>query len=190
MLLAPTTTPPLPITTHPQVWDVRRLADTASGRKPSAACCLSELHHTKSSQGAVWAPDGTGRLLSVSFDDTLKIWGQPGAAAAAAVPTAAGFTGKGMQQLRSIKHDNNTGRWVIPFRPTWWGCGAVVVGDMKRGVAVFDAGTGSRVGLVATEALTAIPSRLAAWGAVEGGSEGSRPMLAAATSSGRVHVFR
>lgn len=80
---------------------------------------------------------------------------------------------------------------MVPFRPAWWGSSALLVGDMKRGVAAFDAGTGARLGLLADEALTAIPSRLAAWGAPGGGGgEGGRAMLAAATSSGRVHVFR
>jgi hypothetical protein len=60
---------------------------------------------------------------------------------------------------------------------------------MKRGVAAFDAATGARLGLLAAEHLTAIPSRLAAWPGAAGGGQG-RPMLAAATSSGRVHVFR
>jgi hypothetical protein len=184
-----------------QVWDVRRLAGTASGRKPLAVSTLSALRHPKSSQSATWAPDGSGRLLSVSFDDTLRVWGAKDAAAAASpqrkagkggAPAAAALpTGRGMDQLVSMKHDNQTGRWVIPFRPSWWGGGAVIVGDMKRGVAVFDAATGARVGLkTAPEVMTAIPSRLAAWGAGAGGDQVGRPMLAAATNSGRVHVFR
>jgi hypothetical protein len=60
---------------------------------------------------------------------------------------------------------------------------------MKRGVAAFDASSGARLGLLSGDALTAIPSRLAAWGGGPGQGEG-RPMLAAATSSGRVHIFR
>ncbi|KAI8466908.1 MAG: WD40-repeat-containing domain protein [Monoraphidium minutum] len=155
-----------------RVWDVRALH---GGGRPAP---LSALKHDKSSQGAAWAPGGCGRLLSVSFDDTLRVWG------------AKGGGGKGMQQLLRSRHNNNTGRWVIPFRPAWWGGSAYAVGDMKRGVAVFDAATGAQAGLMAGEALTAIPSRLAAWLPGEGGAEGGAPMLAAATSSGRVHIFR
>lgn len=79
-------------------------------------------------------------------------------------------------------------RWVLPFRPAWFGDDTLLVGDMTRGVAAFDAASGARRGLLRADGLTAIPSRLAAWAG--GGGEGGRAMLAAATNSGRVHVFR
>lgn len=161
-----------------KVWDARRLA--GGGKRPAP---LSALRHAKSSQGAAWAPDGGGRLLSVSFDDTLKVWGSPG-------DKASPEPGKGMAQLLSVRHNNNTGRWVIPFRPAWWGSDVLLVGDMRRGVAAFDASTGAPRALLSSDALTAIPSRLAAWRPGAGGAEGGRAMLAAATSSGRVHIFR
>lgn len=162
-----------------KVWDVRRLLGGESGKK---AAPLSTLQHSKSSQGAVWAPDGSGRLLSISFDDTLRVWG----------PRSGGKggreqeVGKAMEQQLSVEHNNNTGRWVIPFRPAWWGADCIITGDMKRGVAAFDAANGQVVGLLAADGLTAIPSRLAVWN----GEGGGKPMLAAATSSGRVHIFR
>lgn len=81
----------------------------------------------------------------------------------------------------SIKHNNNTGRWVMPFRPAWAPAGdAVCVGHLKRGVSVFR-DSGAAVGVLSAEPLTAIPSRLAMH---------SQGLLAAATSSGRVHIFR
>lgn len=89
-----------------------------------------------------------------------------------------------MLQL-SIRHNNNTGRWVVPFRPAWSPAGdAVVVGDLKRGVALFDSSSGKQLALLQAEALTAIPSRMAL--------HPSRQVkvLAAATSSGRVHIWR
>ncbi len=80
-----------------------------------------------------------------------------------------------------IKHNNNTGRWVMPFRPAWSPAGdAVCVGDLKRGVSVLN-DSGAALGVLQAEALTAIPSRLAMH---------SCGLLAAATSSGRVHIFR
>lgn len=71
----------------------------------------------------------------------------------------------------------------MPFRPTWAPAGdAVCVGDLKRGVAVFKDSGGPAVGVLqAPEALTAIPSRVAMH------PDG---LMAAATSSGRVHIFR
>lgn len=69
----------------------------------------------------------------------------------------------------------------MPFRPAWSPAGdAVCVGDLKRGVAVFR-DTGAAMGVLSGEALTAIPSRLAMH---------SAGLMAAATSSGRVHIFR
>jgi hypothetical protein len=87
-----------------------------------------------------------------------------------------------------MKHNNNTGRWIMPFRPAWAPAGvdAVAVGDMRRGVQLFQMTTGASLGLLTSpDALTAIPSRLAM--AITGGGG---VMLAAATSSGRVHIFR
>lgn len=85
---------------------------------------------------------------------------------------------------RVIKHNNNTGRWVVPFRPVWSPAGdAVLTGDMKRGVALFDAASGAQKCLLASDYLTAIPSRLALHPA-------GLPVMAAATSSGRVHIWR
>lgn len=89
-----------------------------------------------------------------------------------------------------MKHNNNTGRWVMPFRPAWAPAGvdAVAVGDMRRGVQLFQPSTGASLGLLTSpDALTAIPSRLA-MATTPGGGGGL--MLAAATSSGRVHIFR
>ena len=89
-----------------------------------------------------------------------------------------------------VKHNNNTGRWVTPFRPCWSPSGdGFLVGDMKRGVALFDAATGKQLGLKTAEGLmTAIPSRFAVHPA--GAVDGSKALFAAATSSGRVHVWR
>lgn len=55
---------------------------------------------------------------------------------------------------------------------------------------MFDATSGRQHGLLKADALTAIPSRFAAWGAAPGGSERGPAMLAASTNSGRVHIFR
>jgi hypothetical protein len=89
-----------------------------------------------------------------------------------------------------VKHNNNTGRWVTPFRPCWSPNGdGFLVGDMKRGVALFDANSGKQLGLKTAEGLmTAIPSRFAVHPV--GSVEGSKALFAAATSSGRVHLWR
>jgi WD40 repeat protein len=56
------------------VWDVRQLAQTSSSSKPKACKPVASGQHFKSSQGAYWEPGGGRRVLSISFDDTLRIW--------------------------------------------------------------------------------------------------------------------
>ncbi len=93
--------------------------------------------------------------------------------------------GKGdtLTQLHSLPHDNRTGRWVLPFRAVWTANGdGVVVGNMQRNVDVFDAGTGKRVKQLNSEFMTAIPSRNCL--------HPQLPILAAATASGRVHLYQ
>ena len=62
---------------------------------------------------------GSQRVLSTSRDDTLRVWDAK----------------QDMQQLASMKHYNNTGRWVVPFRAVWGPASdTVICGSMKRTV--------------------------------------------------------
>jgi WD40 repeat protein len=59
------------------VWDIRQLEQqhsSGSSGRPKICKPVAAAHHSKSSQGAYWEPGGGPRVLSVSFDDTLKIW--------------------------------------------------------------------------------------------------------------------
>lgn len=75
------------------VWDVRQLASRSaaaaggSSSKPQLVKPLASAGHQKSCQGVYWEPpqpqQGAGgadgrRLLSVSFDDTLRVWKHEG----------------------------------------------------------------------------------------------------------------
>lgn len=55
------------------VYDVRQLASSNNSSKKLCKPVASASHH-KSSQGAYWEPNGGARVLSISFDDTLRIW--------------------------------------------------------------------------------------------------------------------
>jgi hypothetical protein len=148
-----------------KVWDVRKWA-----KKPIVAIELP-----KSSQSAVFAPDGSGRLLVTCFDDRLRIFDMGASAGSknAATPT------------HVIKHCTQTGRWVVPFRAQWSAASdAVLVGSMNtrvHGADLYDAATGAHLTALSDELLTAIPSRNAA-------HPGGRA-IAAGTGSGRLHVF-
>ena len=64
-------------------------------------CCPQVLATRNSCHSAAWAPDSTRRLLTISIDDTLRVWGQ------------GGHGGQGCWEvLRTVAHDNQTGRSV------------------------------------------------------------------------------
>ena len=65
---------------------------------------------------------GSRRVVTTSRDNTLRIW-----------------DGKAdMAQAAVMQHNNNTGRWVIPFRAVWGPASdCLIVGNMKRMVLLF-----------------------------------------------------
>lgn len=152
------------------VWDARAL-----GARPAAAAPLLSLRHGKSCQSAYFSPAGAPRLLVTSYDDTVAVW-----SAAADSPPAP----PPARPAVSVRHDNQTGRWLLPLRAVWTpGGDAFVVGSMKRETEVFSAATGARVAAHAHPSLlTAVPSRHA----VHPGRAGA---VAAGTASGRAHIW-
>ena len=154
-----------------KVWDVRNVG---KGAKP-----VSRLQHSKSCQAAYFSPDGSGNLLTTCYDDLLRVWRpkpSPGGGASAINddPTTA----------LKIRHNNQTGRWVLPFRAVWTPAGdGVLVGSMKREVELFDASTGKlAVKLSDPERMTAIASRFAVHPTLD--------VICAGTASGRLHIYR
>lgn len=143
-----------------QVWDVRRWGPRA---KPASSATFA-----KSCQGAYFNPSGDGRVVVTSFDNTLRV-----------LSTRAG--GAGLAEERSVKHDNETGRWVLPFRATWASNGRdVLSGSMRRGVDVVDPASGA-VDRLDSEFQTAICSRMT--------THRTLPVLCAASGSGRCHLY-
>lgn len=169
-----------------RVFDLRALGTgglASSKRGPPTACPLATAAHAQTVQGCYFAPDGSGRILTTSRDDTLGVWG--GVERAGSGGKKGGPTD--LTRLATAKHNNNTGRWVIPFRAVWappaWAGDTVLVGGMARTIDVFSAGSGKALAsLRSPDCMTAIPSRVAAHPSV--------PVLAGATASGRVNVFR
>ncbi|KAL3141680.1 hypothetical protein ABBQ32_004368 [Trebouxia sp. C0010 RCD-2024] len=140
------------------VWDVRKLSQ---GSKP-----LSTITHSLTCQSAYFAPDGSQRVLSTSRDDTLRVWDAK----------------QDLQQLASMKHYNNTGRWVVPFRAVWGPASdTIICGSMKRTIDVFDS-EGAQMVQLSSEHQTAISSRHC--------MHPTMSVLAAGTASGRMHIYR
>jgi WD40 repeat protein len=62
---------------------------------------------------------GSQRIVSTSRDNTLQVWDAQ----------------KGLARGAVMKHNNNTGRWISPFRAVWTpAADAIVVGNMGRQV--------------------------------------------------------
>jgi WD40 repeat protein len=200
-----------------KVWDVRNLVAPAEeaaapggeGKGWLPKTPVGEGRHGRSSHGAFWAPDGSRRLLSISFDDTLAVWqygqrgGDPSSPPLVVAgkrvvskkgrrPAPEGDTGTGLlRRTLTLRHNNDTGRYIIPFKPWWNGnSDGFFVGEMDpspyHGLGVYDAVTGERRGLLGREGLlTAIPARGCC-----GVLPGDAGVVVACTSSGRAHVFR
>lgn len=80
-----------------------------------------------------------------------------------------------------VTHDNNTGRWVLPFRATWSPDGKdILCGSMNRGIDVVRADDG-KLSRLDSDLQTAICSRMCC--------HTDLPVLAAASNSGRVHLY-
>ena len=142
-----------------RLWDVRKL-----GPKPDF---LAENSHNQACQAAYLAPDGSQRVVSTSFDDTVRVWDGK----------------KDLAPLVKIKHDCQTGRWILPLRAVWSAKGdAVIVGGMKRTVHVYDAANGKLGSQLSSEYMTAIPARNCV--------HPELPLLAGGTGSGRIHIYR
>ena len=66
-----------------KVWDTRRWGVP-----------LHSLPQNKSCHTAYWSPDKSKRLLTTSYDDTIRVWGS---------------SGNKMELKVNIHHDNQTG---------------------------------------------------------------------------------
>jgi len=143
------------------VWDVRKLTKNAKA--------VHDMPHSKSSQAAYWCPDGSGALLTTCYDDALRVWNPDQSASKPSV---------------TIKHNNQTGRWVLPFRAIWSAAGdGVMCGSMQRHVEIFNPKSGASLARYdSPDYMTAIASRLACHRTLN--------YVAAGTASGRVHVYR
>ncbi|XP_064013864.1 WD repeat-containing protein 76 isoform X2 [Pogoniulus pusillus] len=149
------------------VYDVRYLK--TSKNKP-----VSSLQgHTKSVASAYFSPVTGHRVVTVCADDKLRVYDTTSLSSTVAA-------------LRTIKHNNNTGRWLTRFRAIWdpkqEKC--FVVGSLvqPRRIEVFQ-DTGKLVHTFCN------PDCLASACSINV-LHPSRNILVGGNSSGRLHVFR
>ena len=117
-----------------RIYDVRNLDQV-----------LKTFQHDKSVNSAYWNPQGTD-IASCSFDDTIGIWKN------ANTENDSHF---------APYHNNRTGRWIQKFKAVWdpKDTNTIIVGNMKRGVDLFDSTKGELLHTLQDENLmTAIPA--------------------------------
>ncbi|XP_010715970.1 WD repeat-containing protein 76 [Meleagris gallopavo] len=149
-----------------RVYDVRWLR--RSGNK-----AVSTLHgHTKSVASAYFSPTSGHRVVTVCADDKLRVYDTSSLSATSAL-------------LSTVRHNNNTGRWLTRFRAVWdpkqERC--FVVGSMARPrqIEVFQ-DTGELLHAFCNpECLGSVCSINA--------FHPTRNVLVGGNSSGRLHVF-
>ncbi|XP_021263204.1 WD repeat-containing protein 76 [Numida meleagris] len=148
-----------------RVYDVRWL-------RRSGSKAVSTLHgHTKSVASAYFSPNTGRRVVTVCADDKLRVYDTSSLSAAAAL-------------LSTVRHNNNTGRWLTRFRAVWdpkqEQC--FVVGSMARPrqIEVFQ-DTGALLHAFSAESLGSVCSINA--------FHPTRNVLVGGNSSGRLHIF-
>lgn len=69
-------------------------------------------------------------MLTTCYDNHCRVWAPPGVEKASGPEWTATDP---LSRCLRVAHDNQTGRWVLPFRSMWTGGGdGFVVGQMKR----------------------------------------------------------
>eukprot|EP00039_Didymoeca_costata_P009950 m.132945 g.132945 ORF g.132945 m.132945 type:complete len:463 (+) comp14658_c0_seq2:243-1631(+) len=113
-----------------RIWDIRKLG---SKKKMTP---LSSLPHGKSVSSAFWSPLTGNKLVTTCKDDFIRVYQNL-------------TDGKGEQPKFSIKHNNNTGRWLTTFKAIWEPRGEdkIIVGSMEkvRGIDILSASSGKRI---------------------------------------------
>ncbi|XP_053128443.1 WD repeat-containing protein 76 isoform X2 [Hemicordylus capensis] len=149
------------------IYDVRHLKQ--HGSSPA----VSLVGHTKSVASAYFSPVTGNRVVTTCADDKLRIFGTNCLSSLAPI-------------LTTIRHNNNTGRWLTRFRAIWDAKreDCFVVGSMSRPrqIEVFHA-SGELVHSFLSEDYLGSVCSINAW-------HPTRYIVVGGNSSGRLHVFR
>ncbi|XP_064477316.1 WD repeat-containing protein 76-like [Ornithodoros turicata] len=82
-----------------KIWDRRKM----SKRQPEP---IATLQHRRSCTSAFFSPVSGDKVVTTSMDNTLRVF------------NSSNFIGD-IKMTTCIKHLNETGRWLTPFRATW-----------------------------------------------------------------------
>ncbi|KAL7796689.1 WD40-repeat-containing domain protein [Trichoderma ceciliae] len=137
-----------------KVWDLRKMSGKGDLRHPML---LGEHESRLSVSHASWSAGG--HVATSSYDDTIKIYDF--SEASKWKPGQSIDTQK-MKPTHTIRHNNQTGRWVTILKPQWQknpkdGIQKFTVGNMNRFVDVY-AADGSQLAQLGGEGISAVPA--------------------------------
>ncbi|KAB5511729.1 WD repeat-containing protein [Coniochaeta sp. 2T2.1] len=137
-----------------KIWDLRKITGKGNLRHPAL---LGEHESRLSVSHASWSSGG--QIATSSYDDTIKIYNF---ADAGSWNGGQDLTEKDMKPAHSIRHNNQTGRWVTILKPQWQtrprdGLQKFVIGNMNRFVDVF-AADGEQLAQLDGDGITAVPA--------------------------------
>jgi WD40 repeat protein len=145
-----------------KIWDLRKMQGSGANRHPAL---LGEHESRLSVSHASWSRGG--RIATSSYDDTVKIHDFSSSCSsppsnAATWPVGHDISDAAMQPAHTIKHNNQTGRWVTILKPQWQlrprdGIDKLAIGNMNRFVDVF-AADGEQLAQLEGEGITAVPA--------------------------------
>jgi WD repeat-containing protein 76 len=137
-----------------KIWDLRMIKGKGASAHPAL---LGEHTSRLSVSHASWGRGG--HIATSSYDDTVKIYNMSDAAS---WKQGHDIKDANMEPSQSIRHNNQTGRWVTILKPQWQlnpadGINKFAIANMNRFVDVFDS-NGKQLAQLEGEGITAVPA--------------------------------
>ncbi|XP_066269952.1 WD repeat-containing protein 76-like isoform X2 [Branchiostoma lanceolatum] len=150
------------------IYDLRNMK-----KKGSQQFVASLYQHSRSVSSAYFSPASGSRILTTCFDDRIRLF------------DSSTIGQQTVKPLRELRHNNQTGRWLTPFRAAWvpGRDDLFVTGSMKqpRQIELYNDKSTLLHTYMDPDYLTSICSINA--------FHPTQHLLAGANSSGKVHVF-
>ncbi|KAK5993086.1 DNA damage-binding protein cmr1 [Cladobotryum mycophilum] len=137
-----------------KIWDIRKISGKGDLRHPAL---LGEHESRLSVSHASWSAGG--HIATSSYDDTIKIYDFSDAGTWKA---GHDISAKKMNPTHTVRHNNQTGRWVTILKPQWQkqprdGIQKFAIGNMNRFIDVF-ASNGDQLAQLEGEGISAVPA--------------------------------
>jgi WD40 repeat protein len=137
-----------------KIWDLRKVTGKGDAQQPSL---VGEHVSRLSVSHAAWS--AAGHVATSSFDNTVKVYNF---SSAGSWEVGYKLAEEDLEPMASIKHNNQTGRWVTVLKPQWQqrpedGIQKFVIGNMNRFVDVYTA-DGEQLAQLGGDNITAVPA--------------------------------